>query len=135
MCFYGLGVFLSYFEAMKWLRKAADQGNAKARRFLGAIKWHQAIAERGNTVTQFIFGDARESGYRVAKNETSKQHCAVMEAGEAELHYNLGLMYYEGRGEVKGEAKNKAIKQFRKAAKLGHAGAKNNLKRMGETLY
>jgi TPR repeat protein len=42
-------------------------------------------------------------------------------------------MYYEGRGAAKDKAK--AIRQFRKAAKLGHTGAQNNIKRMGETLY
>ena len=58
----GLSVAQSYTEAVKWYRKAADQGNAKAQHNLGvmyyngmgvaqdyteAVKWYRKAAEIG----------------------------------------------------------------------------------------
>ena len=64
MCYYnGQGVTQDYSEAVKWFRKAAEQGYAAAQNNLGmcykngegvtrdyseAVKWYQKAAERGD---------------------------------------------------------------------------------------
>jgi TPR repeat protein len=64
----GQGVSQDYLEAMKWYRKAADQGYAMAQSNIGglyiggngvtksfpeAMKWFQMAAEQGNVPAQF----------------------------------------------------------------------------------
>lgn len=120
MYLHGLGVLLNHSVAKMWLCKAAKQGNMRARRHLNAVTWAHEVAERGNAVTQLVFAKMREPDHGVAK--TAKWHCVATEVGEAELQYNIGLMYCEGRGVAKDEAK--AIRQFRKAAELGHMAAR-----------
>jgi TPR repeat protein len=61
---YGKGVPKDYAEAVKWFRKAAEQGHAKAQYFLGtmyetgskgvpqdyaeALRWYRKAAEQGH---------------------------------------------------------------------------------------
>lgn len=75
----GRGVQQSPFEAVKWYRKAAEQGHARAQRNLAACY----DAGRG------IIADAAEAArwYRAAalQNDSFAQ-------------YSLGLMYFDGRG-------------------------------------
>jgi TPR repeat protein len=49
----------------------------------------------------------------------------LAEQGHAEAQFNLGLMYYNGQGVPKDDAK--AVKWYRKAAEQGNADAQNNL--------
>ena len=64
---YGEGVEQDYFEAVKWYRKAAEQGYAFAQYFLGmvyengegvsqnykeAVKWYRLAAEQGDFYAQ-----------------------------------------------------------------------------------
>ena len=75
----GRGVQQNPFEAVKWYRKAAEQGHARAQRNLAA----SYDAGRG------ILADPAEAArwYRAAalQNDSFAQ-------------YSLGLMYFEGRG-------------------------------------
>lgn len=75
----GRGVAENPFEAVKWYRKAAEQGHARAQRNLGACY----DAGRG------VIADPVEAArwYRAAALQ-----------GDAFAEYSLGLMYYEGRG-------------------------------------
>ncbi len=67
----GHGVPQDYAEALKWYRKAADQGNARAQTILGfvydtgqgvpqdyaeAVKWYRNAADQGNAFAQSNLG-------------------------------------------------------------------------------
>ncbi|WP_048942598.1 tetratricopeptide repeat protein, partial [Haemophilus influenzae] len=67
----GQGVKQDDFEAVKWYRKAAEQGDANAQAYLGlaytegrgvrqdyteAVKWFRKAAEQGHANAQAILG-------------------------------------------------------------------------------
>ena len=95
-----------HIEAVKWYRKAAEQGYASAKSALG---WMYA------------------NGRGVAKNEEEavKWYRKAAEQGHANAQNNLGWMYDSGQGVAKNE--EEAVKWYRKAAEQGYARAKNNL--------
>jgi TPR repeat protein len=72
-------------EAMKWFRKAAEQGHLDAHTFLGdmyfqgdgvpqdcaeAVEWYRKPAEQGDDVAQFKLGEMYEEGKGVQKDMT-----------------------------------------------------------------
>jgi TPR repeat protein len=76
------GVMQDYVEAVKWFRKAADQGNADAQAALGgiygagqgarqdyaeAVKWLRKAAEQGNVDAQKNLGVAYALGKGVRR--------------------------------------------------------------------
>ena len=84
LCYeYGRGVTQDYYEAVKWFRKAAEQGDAYAQRNLGgcyydgqgvtqdyyeAVKWYRKAAEQGNANAMSWMGYFFENGEGVTKN-------------------------------------------------------------------
>jgi TPR repeat protein len=83
MHYSGLGVLRNYAEAGKWVRKAADQGNADAQGFLGlmydkgegvaqnhaeAAKWYRLAANQGNADAQGFLGFMYSKGEGVPQN-------------------------------------------------------------------
>jgi TPR repeat protein len=77
MYFNGEGVPQDYKEALKWHRKAADQGNANAQYNIAvayakgqgvpqdhaeAVKWVRKSAEQGNAGAQHVLGQAYANG-------------------------------------------------------------------------
>ena len=77
MYYYGYGVKQDYAEAVKWYRKAAEQGNAYAQFNLGnayyngngveqdyaeAVKWYQKAAEQEN---EYIANSAKAALKRI----------------------------------------------------------------------
>lgn len=100
----------NYAEAVKWYRKAAEQGYARA---------------------QTNFGYMYEKGYGVTQNYTEavKWYRKAAEQGEAMAQNNLGWMYQYGYG---GVTKNiaEARRWYEKAAAQGNELAKNNLKNL-----
>ena len=72
-------------EAMQWLRKAAEQGNADAQNLLGemyasgdgvagldhveAVKWYRLSAHRGNPMAQLHLAKAYATGRGVEQNQ------------------------------------------------------------------
>ena len=75
----GQGVTLDYTAAMRWYRKAADQGDASAQTNLGLMY------DKGQGVTQDYAAAMR--WYRKAPD----QNLVVAQ-------YNLGVMYDKGQG-------------------------------------
>jgi TPR repeat protein len=82
--FNGIGVAKNLDEAVKWFRKAADQGYVKAQSDLGAcyfngsgvakdlvegVKWYRNAADQGYDLAQFDLGLCYRNGEGVAKNE------------------------------------------------------------------
>ena len=100
---------------MKWYRKAAEQGNAKAQYNLGmmyyagqgvpqdhaeAAKWFLKAAEQGIAFAQFNLGLMYDKRHGVPQNfaEAVKWYRKAAEQGNAEAQYNLGMMYFAGLG-------------------------------------
>jgi uncharacterized protein len=76
----GKGVAQDYAEAMKWYRKAADQGNAEGQFNLAvmyasvmmdepeAAKWFRKAAEQGHALSQLFLGFDFEESHGVAQD-------------------------------------------------------------------
>ena len=96
-----------YYEAVKWYRKAAEQGHAFAQTNLGLCY------EEGKGVSQDYY-------------EAVKWYRKAAEQGQADAQHNLGVCYYNGRGVSQNTYE--AIKWFRKAAEQGNLNAKAALK-------
>jgi len=103
----GNGVTQDTAEALKWLRKAVEQGDAKAQNNLG---W---MYEKGKGVTQDYA-------------EALKWYRKAAEQGHAVAQSNLALMYDNGEGVTQDYAE--AVKWYRKAAEQGIAVAQLNLR-------
>ena len=139
----GEGVPKDMTEAVKWYRKAAEQGLAEAQFNLGvlygdgegvpkndaeAVKWFRKAAEQGLAEAQYNLGLCYNNGEGVPKDdaEAVKWFRKAAEQGHAEAQYNLGLCYNFGFGVLKDDT-TEAVKWFRKAAEQGHAGAQGQL--------
>ncbi len=138
----GRGVEQSYAEAVKWLRQAAEQGNALAQSSLGvcyatgqgveqsyaeAVKWLRQAAEQGNALAQSILGACYADGQGVERSyaEAVKWSRKAAEQGDADAQNDLGIRYATGQGVEQSDAE--AVKWYRKAAEQGDADAQCNL--------
>jgi len=112
---YGRGVRRNDSTAVKWYRKAAEQGHADAHFYCGIMIHLCGIYE-------YIYG-----GYR---NHLTKFecYCKAAEQGHAFAQYCLGDMYYLGDGVDQNYST--AVEWFRKAAEQGHAIAQRSLDRL-----
>jgi uncharacterized protein len=90
----GQGVPQNDSEALKWYRKAAEQGNAKA------LMWCRKEAEQGNAEAQFNLGLMYEKRRGVPQDfpEAGKWYRKAAEQGFAEAQTNLSIMYSTGLG-------------------------------------
>lgn len=139
----GHGVSQDDYEAVRWWRKAAEQGFAGAQHNLGnmyyngtgvskdeyeALKWYRKAAEQGVAIAQCYLGRIYangECGVSKDEYEALKWYRKAANQGEAEAQDELGMMYYSGEGVTKDYYE--AIKWWREAAKLGNASAQFNL--------
>ena len=119
-----------YVEAVRWYRKAAEQGEARAQNNLGliyahdaflgdfnqrtvpdpegrvpkdyaeAIRWFRKAAEQGNAKSQFSLASKYEEGQEVPQNyaEAIRWYREAAEQGEPHAQFNLGAMYAKGQG-------------------------------------
>ena len=92
-----------------------------------AVKWFRKAAEQGNSFAQFNLGQIYTQGKGVPQDyaEAVKWWRKAAEQGNAPAQYNLGVMYLQGQGVRQDYAQ--AVKWYRKAAEQGYAGAQNNL--------
>jgi TPR repeat protein len=135
-------------EAVKWYRKAAEQGNAEGQTYLGvmysrgvdglpkdyaeAVKWYQKAAEQGYALAQNNLGRMYERGYGgLPKDEAEavKWYRKAAEQGLASGQTNLGRAYQNGLGGLPKD-NAEALKWFRKAAAQGDAIAKTEIRLM-----
>ena len=105
----GSGVKKDYVEAVRWFRKAAEQGHTRAQYMLGTCYF------RGEGVTRDF-------------TEAVKWYRKAAEKGNAEAQWGLGMCYEGGYGVTKDYAE--AEKWYRKAARQGHDGAKFDLENL-----
>ena len=105
----------NYNEAIKWYRKAADQGSIFAQSQLGwiyfngngverddreAVKWHRQAAVQGDGYAQYQLGNhyARGLGVREDYTESFKWFSLAAEQGVTSAQCALSLLYAEGLG-------------------------------------
>lgn len=129
-------------EAVKWWRKAAEQGYPGAQYNLGvclyfgegisqnfseAVKWYRKAAEQRHPGAQYCLGVCYYYGNGVSedKAEAVKWYRKAAEQGNADAQYYLGICYCNGEGVS--QDYTEAVKWFRKAAGQGNADAQNNL--------
>jgi len=107
----GQGVPQDYDEAMKWLRLAANQGDAVAELWLGriyfggrdfaeAVKWYRLAADQGNAQAQYRLGFSYSVGLGVPRYyaEAVKWNRLAADQGNADAQFWLGIMYDNGQG-------------------------------------
>ena len=138
----------NYTEAVKWFRKAAEQGYAYAQKMLGlcyyygqgvsqdyaeAVKWYRKAAEQGYADAQNTLGVCYYYGQGVSQDyaEAVKWYRKAAEQGNAEAQYRLGVCYYNGLGVDQDDAE--AVKWYRKAAEQGEPAAEVALEKLGES--
>lgn len=95
-----------YQAALSAWRSLAEEGDAEAQFYLGALYYH------GEGVPQSTAEAAR--WYRRAADQ-----------GHAAAQHNLGVMHYTGEGMP--EDRGEALRWFRRAAEQGHGPAQYNL--------
>ena len=115
----GWGVQKDFVEAVKWYRKAADQGNAAGQRRLGnvyvsgrgvpedfveAMKWYRKAADQNDAGAQSMLGLRYEEGLSESREyeewmrdriEAVKWHRLAADQGNDYSQYRLGLMCRE----------------------------------------
>jgi len=139
-----------YGEAVKWYRKAAEQGDADGQYNLAlmyrngygvpnddveAVKWYRLSAEQNNVLAQANLGGMYDRGIGVPHDYTEafKWYKKSAEKGFAPSQALLGYMYELGNGVTKDS--NEAAKWYRKAAEQGNASGQYNLGTMYENGY
>jgi hypothetical protein len=138
----GDGVPQDYTEAVKWFRKAADRGLAKAQNMVGvcytdgrgvsediaeAAKWYRRAAENGNADGQHNLGICYFKGWGVPLDyvQVAKWDRKAAEQGHRAAQLCLGISYFIGEGVPQDFAE--AAKWYRKAAEQGNANAQLRL--------
>ncbi len=129
-------------EAVKWWKKAADQGLKGAQSSLGfyyekgigvekdakeAVRWYKLAAQQGVADAQFNLGVCYERGEGVEKNltEAVRLYRLAADQGLPDAQFNLGVCYAEGIGVKKNPTE--AVKRYKLAAQQGYALGQFNL--------
>ena len=134
-------------DAVKWYRKAAEQGDFESQHRLGvcyekgegvppnpeeAFKWYKKAAEMEFAKAQFPLGLCYEKGSGVKRDvsEAVKWYQKRANRGDAEAQYRLGFCY-ENYREV--QSNDKAAIWYRRAAERGNAEAQYKIGLFYET--
>jgi uncharacterized protein len=139
----GRGTKRNDAQALAWYRKAAEQGHAPSEYNLGlmyaqgegakrdpaaAEKWFRRAADHGSVEAQVKLAEIAIADQKY--EEAFLWFSKAAEQGDADAAFNVGSLYYVGRGVAKDEAK--AAEHYRKAAQLGMTEARSALKSMGQ---
>lgn len=133
-------------EAVKWIRKSAEQAYAQAQFELGqyyaigfgvvkdhkeSVKWYRKAAELGHVEAQSSLGRAYSNGVGVSsRNEKEAEKWLLKAAiqGNDDAQLNLSYLYYTRNfPNEKPEDFQKAVEWSRKAAEQGNANAQYSL--------
>lgn len=138
----GRGVAKDEAEAVKWNRRASEQGYAEAQAYLGytyqhgigvardfaeAVKWFRKAADQELEEAQVRLGLCYDMGLGVPMDnaEAVKWYRKAAERGNAEARHHLGASYLNGSGVARDVTE--AVKWYRKAAEQGWASAQYQL--------
>ena len=95
-----------------------------------AVKWYRKAAEEGNADAQAALGNCYLDGTGVEKEETKAVRLfrKAAEQGHPEAQYQIGECYYEGFNDWGVEVdESEAVKWYLKAAEQGHVAAHRKL--------
>jgi TPR repeat protein len=108
----GVGVSKDEKEAVRWYRKAAEQGYVDAQNDLGlcylngegvtgddaAVRWFRTAADQGHAAARYFLAWCYETGRGVAKDElaAASWYRKAADQGLAEGQYSLGVCYANG---------------------------------------
>ena len=120
-----LGVALSVFLLKAFEKISAEDAFEKGNEFLNqenyaeAVKWYRKAAEQGLALAQYNLGVSYANGLGVSQNYTEavKWYRKAAEQGYAAAQYNLGRCYANGQGVP--QSFTEAEKWYRKAAEQG----------------
>lgn len=144
----GDGVTKDDAEALKWFRKAADQDNPIAERYLAEMyfkgrgveadnmesaKWLRMSADQGDPQSQYNLAVLYTKGLGVPRNmkEATNWMLKAADQGLAAGQLGLGVIYDNGDGVVPDPIE--AAKWYQKAVDQGNADAMNYLARLMAT--
>ena len=113
--FFSKGTPQDYAEAVRWWKKAADQGEAWAQSCLGlaydrgqgvpqdyaeAVRWWKRAADQGNADAQNLVGSACYAGKGVPQDyaEAVRWWKRAADQGDAGAQNSLGVAYFTGKG-------------------------------------
>lgn len=118
-----LGALLYYgtadtAEAIRWIRKAAEQQHAPAELHLGqmyefgfgvarddieALAWYRRAAEHGSASAQRVVGEFYRKGRAVPEDaaEAARWFQIAADGDDLRAQFHLGQMYFEGTGVVR----------------------------------
>ena len=139
---FGEWIPVDYKEAVKWYRKAAEGGHAKAQNNLGvcyiegkgvakdereAVKWFTKSAEQGFSEAQYRLGICYYHGQGIPKDtsEAVKWFRKAADGGHVMAQYSLGVCYAQGAGVARNPAESE--KWYKKAAARGNLQAQKEL--------
>ncbi len=142
------GVSRNIPEAAKWIRMAAEKGNADAQNKFAimneggygvprdpkaAVSWFEKAAQQGNTNAEQRLAFCYRSGTYVDKSATKavKYYQMAAEAGVPDAQVLLGLIYETGLDEVQHDYAL-ALKWLHKAADQGNGNAEYTIGSMYE---
>jgi TPR repeat protein len=132
-------------EAVKWYKKAADQGHAEAQNNYGvalfrgkgirenmdeAVKWYKKAADQGLAVAQFHYGNALFRGKGIRKNmhEAVKWYKKAADQGDSVAQYHYGYALLTGQGISPNM--DEAAEWYKKAADQGNVIARHELAKL-----
>ncbi len=125
----------NYTEALKWYKKAAEQGHVGAQKALAryyekgdvvskdlfeAFKWYKKAAEQGDVFSQWCLGLCYRNGDGVSKDlsEAFKWFKKSADQGSVYGQCWLGMCYYDGSGVSRDYSE--AVKWYKKAAEQNY---------------
>lgn len=135
----------NFTEAMKWFRKAADQGDAEAQYSIGklydyglgvqqnftkAMQWYLLAANQNHAGAQYSIGMLYDNTEGSIQNFTEAMRWYRLAAAQnhAGAQYSIGMLYEMGLGVLADRLE--AMQWFQKAADQGHESAKKNIERL-----
>ena len=135
----GNGVSKDYYEAAKWIRKAADLDNEEAIFRLGtmyetgdgiimdeaeALKWFRKAADLDDKYAMFRLGSMLQNGEGVSKNDSEalKWYFKAADHRNVEAWAYLGFIYQYGKCGVSTDCVE-AVRWYRKAGSHGNVDA------------
>jgi len=110
-----------------WMYRHARGVRMSYENYSTAVKWYRKAAEQGHANAQFKLGYMYEDGCGVDRNNSTavEWYRKAAEQGHADAQYNAGKMYEYGKGVDKNYST--AVEWFRKAAEQGYANANSKL--------
>ena len=105
-------------------------GDGVERNYAEAFKWCRKAAYKGNTAAMYTLAVCYDVGIGVEKNpaEAVRWWQSAADRGDADAMYELGIYFAKKSSSDSDPNFLKAVEWLRKAAKLGHEGAKKALK-------